>query len=63
MGVRNRVGIELSYRPARLQRPAEFTPWNRFLDSIKLKNTGSGKRLAPGNQPQEHGPLDGGDGG
>jgi hypothetical protein len=32
-GARNRVGIELSYRPARLHRLAELIPWNRFLDS------------------------------
>ncbi len=39
MGARHRVGIGLSYRPARLHRLAELTPWNRFLGSIKvLKN-------------------------
>jgi hypothetical protein len=31
MGVRNRVGIGLSYRPATLHRLAELIPWNRFL--------------------------------
>jgi hypothetical protein len=36
MGARNRVGIELSYRSARLHRLAEFIPWNRFLGSIQL---------------------------
>ncbi len=36
MGARNRVGIELSYRPARLHRLAEFIPWNRFLGSINV---------------------------
>jgi hypothetical protein len=36
MGARNRVGIVLSYRPARLHRLAEFIPWNRFLDSINV---------------------------
>jgi hypothetical protein len=36
MGARNRVGIELSYRPARLHRRAEFIPWNRFLGSINV---------------------------
>ncbi len=36
MGARNRVGIELSYRPAWLHRLAEFIPWNRFLGSIKV---------------------------
>jgi hypothetical protein len=35
MGARNRVGIGLSYRPARLQRIAEFIPLNRFPGSIK----------------------------
>jgi hypothetical protein len=37
MGARNRGGIGLLYRPARLHRHAEFIPWNRFLDSINLK--------------------------
>ncbi len=36
MGARNRVGIGLSYRPARLQRLAESIPWNRLLGSIKV---------------------------
>ncbi len=36
MGARNRVGIGLSYRPARLHRLAEFIPWNRFLGSINV---------------------------
>ncbi len=31
MWARNRVGIGLSYRPARLNRLAELIPWNRFL--------------------------------
>ncbi len=35
MGARNRVGIGLSYQPARLHRLAESIPWNRFLGSIK----------------------------
>jgi hypothetical protein len=30
MGARNQGGIGLSYRPARLHRPAEFIPWNQF---------------------------------
>jgi hypothetical protein len=34
MWARQRVGIGLSYRPARLQRLAELMPWNRFLGSI-----------------------------
>ncbi len=33
---RNRVGILLSYRPARLHRLAEFIPWNRFLGSMNV---------------------------
>ncbi len=36
MGARDRVGIGLSYRPARLHRLAEFIPWNRFLGSINV---------------------------
>jgi hypothetical protein len=31
MGARNRVGIGLSYRPARLHRLTELVPWNRLL--------------------------------
>ncbi len=44
MGARNREGIGLSYRPARLHRLAEFIPWNRFLGSINFKYTGSESR-------------------
>ncbi len=33
---RNRVGIGLSYQPARLHRLAEFIPWIRFLGSINV---------------------------
>ncbi len=36
MGARYRVGIRLSYRPARLHRLAEFIPLNRFLGSINV---------------------------
>ncbi len=36
MGARHRVGIGLSYRPARLHGLAEFIPWNLFLGSIKV---------------------------
>ncbi len=36
MGARNRGGIVLSYRPARLHRLAEFIPWNRLLGSINV---------------------------
>jgi hypothetical protein len=35
-GARNRVGIRLSYRPARLHRLAESYPLNRLLGSIKV---------------------------
>jgi hypothetical protein len=35
IGVRNRVAIGLSYRPARLHSLAELVPWNRFLGSLK----------------------------
>ncbi len=35
MGARNRVGIGLSYRPARLYSLAELVPWNRFLGPLK----------------------------
>ncbi len=40
MGVRNRVGIGLSYRPARLHWLAELIPWNRFLGSLKVYKFG-----------------------
>ncbi len=36
-GARNRIGIGLSYRPAKLNRLAELIPWNRFLGSLKVK--------------------------
>jgi hypothetical protein len=35
-GARHRVGIGLSYRPARLHRLAEFIPWNRFRGPIHV---------------------------
>ncbi len=41
MVARNRIGIGLSYRPVRLHSLAELVPWNRFLGSLKLKNSGS----------------------
>ncbi len=41
MGARNRVGIGLLYRPAKLHRLAELITWNRFLGSLKFKNLGS----------------------
>ncbi len=40
MGARNRIGIGLSYRPARLYAVAELIPWNRFLGSLKVKKFG-----------------------
>jgi hypothetical protein len=40
MGIRNRVGVGLSYLPASLHRLAESSPWNRFLGSIKLYTFG-----------------------
>jgi hypothetical protein len=36
MGARHRVGIGISYRPARLHRLAELMPENRFLGSIDV---------------------------
>ncbi len=36
MGAWNRVGIELSYRPAWPHSLAEFVPKNRFLGSLKV---------------------------
>ena len=41
MVARNRVVISLSYRPARRHSLAELVPWNRFLGSLKVKNSGS----------------------
>jgi hypothetical protein len=35
MGARNRVGIGLSYRPAR-HRLAKLISWNRFMGSLKV---------------------------
>jgi hypothetical protein len=40
MGARNRLGMGLSYWPARLHSPAELVPWNRFLDSLKVQKFG-----------------------
>ncbi len=39
-GARNRVGIRLLYRPARLHRLEELIPWNRFLGSLKVYKFG-----------------------
>ncbi len=36
MGARHRVGIGLSYRPARLHRLAKLMPLNRFQGSINV---------------------------
>jgi hypothetical protein len=36
IGARHRVGIGLSYRPARLYRLAKLIPWNRFLGFINV---------------------------
>ncbi len=38
MGARNRVGIGLSYQPARLQSLVELIHWNQFLGTLKLKS-------------------------
>ncbi len=41
MGARNRAGIGLPYRPARLHMLAELIPWSRFLGgSLKVSNFG-----------------------
>jgi hypothetical protein len=40
MGAGNRVGIGLSYRPARLHRLEELIPWNRFLGYLKVLKFG-----------------------
>jgi hypothetical protein len=39
-GARNRLGIGLSYRPARLHMLTELVPWNRFLGYKKVKKFG-----------------------
>jgi hypothetical protein len=36
MGARNRVGIVLSYRPARLYRLAESISWNLLMGTLKV---------------------------
>jgi len=40
MEARNRVGIGLSYWPARLYRLAKLIPWNRFLRPLKVSKFG-----------------------
>jgi hypothetical protein len=37
MEARNRAGLGLSCRPARLHRLAEWIPWIRLLGSLKVK--------------------------
>jgi hypothetical protein len=61
MGARNRVGIGLSYRRSRLQRLTKLVPWNRFLGSLKFKNSGSS--IGIDSHLQCMGRLGGGDGG
>jgi hypothetical protein len=60
-GTRNRLGIGLSYRSARLHRLEQSIPWNRFLDSLKYKNTNSelieeliGPGVQSGRAPEIH---------
>ncbi len=36
VGVRNRLGIGLSYRTARPHSLVKLVPWNRFLVSLKV---------------------------
>jgi hypothetical protein len=38
MGARDRIGIGLSYRLARLHSLAELLPWNRFMGSLKVNS-------------------------
>jgi hypothetical protein len=40
MVARNRVGIGLSYRPARPHRLKESIPWNRYLGSLNVYKFG-----------------------
>jgi hypothetical protein len=47
VGARNRLGIGLSYRPSRLHRMVELIPWNLFLGSLKVKNSGSVSSTVP----------------
>ncbi len=53
LGSRNRVGIGLSYRPARLQRLAEQISWNRFLGSLKVKKIPSLRRGCMPSRPSK----------
>ncbi len=53
MGARHRVGIGLSYRPARLHELAELMHWNRFLGSINVQKYGlSGQLYSLAETPQ-----------
>jgi hypothetical protein len=45
MGVKNQIGIGLSYRPARLHRLTESIPWNRFLGYLNVYKFGLWLRL------------------
>jgi hypothetical protein len=40
MGARNRMVKGSSHRPARLHRLEELIPWNRFLGSLTVNNSG-----------------------
>jgi hypothetical protein len=54
MGARNRVGIGLLYQPPGLNRLAKSIPWNWFLDSLKVYNTGSELVSLPLNGSERH---------
>ncbi len=47
MGARNRLGIGLSQRPARLHSLAQLVPWNRFIGSLKVEKFGLSQALIP----------------
>jgi hypothetical protein len=47
MRTRNRLGIGLSYRSARLTKLAELVPWNRFLGFLKVEKFGLTLWLEP----------------
>ncbi len=46
MGARNRAGIGLWYRPARLHSLGELVPWNRSSSALNIKKFGLRKREA-----------------
>jgi hypothetical protein len=54
MGARHRIGIGLSYRPARLHRLAKFIPWNRFLGSINVLKYGLCILIHTGREEREN---------